>query len=184
MNYKDVREIARGFNKIIVTGAQRSGTTYAASVLAQDIGYQHVDECVYGSGNTPKFLEELEKDKVVIQAPGQYHAAMKIEDKNVLVVVMRRNVEDILSSEERIGWRNLCGVDYNAVELDKNKDLALKCGLSSEDFSNSCELKYAILEKTNNDNTIELDYDSLRVTYGWVEKEDRSCFSPKQTIAH
>jgi hypothetical protein len=82
---------------IIVTGPQRSGTTIAAHIIAQETGGVFVDELDY-SLPLP--------DKAVVQAPFLLHDAVALSFvvPNVRFAFMYRTPGDIVASMKRIQW--------------------------------------------------------------------------------
>ena len=42
--WNDLLEVAKGYDKVVVSGCQRSGTTFAAKDLASELGYKFIDE--------------------------------------------------------------------------------------------------------------------------------------------
>ena len=104
------------FEKIVVTGPQRSGTRLISHAIAEDTGHKHVDEMDWWY--LDPFLRELKNDgKHVLQAPGMSHVCAEIPE-DVLVVFCMRDVLDIVASETRIKWTCACN------EVDKYKDKA------------------------------------------------------------
>ena len=82
---------------IIVTGPQRSGTTIAARIIAEQTGGVYVDELDYCLPLP---------DKAVVQAPFLLHDAVSLSFvvPNVRFAFMYRTPGDIVASMERIQW--------------------------------------------------------------------------------
>ena len=58
----------RPFTTIVVTGPQRSGTKFAAEIIAEQLALRYVNESEFGVHRLDRFWELLD-EKVVIQAP-------------------------------------------------------------------------------------------------------------------
>lgn len=99
MKYFDLTESRR----IVVTGAQRSGTTFVAQMIAHELDIKYCDEGMIRV-NDEKLLEGiLKKDEFVLQAPGLMHMIHRLPD-DVFVIVMIRDIFDIITSQIRIKW--------------------------------------------------------------------------------
>lgn len=162
------------FRVVVVTGPQRSGTTVCARAIAMDTGLGYVDEedvgfvrpCFF---DMAAFWQVVELSAgVVIQAPGACHLAHLLgRDGSVAVVLMRRPVDEIVASQERIGWG---------------------CELSELAMYGCCagriaEVKYYWWEryqKARVANGFEVKYGSLREHPLWVPTEERAGFGPRQ----
>lgn len=92
------------YSRIVVSGCQRSGTTVMAKMLAGDLRLKHVDEDQYGVDRTVYFRSFLATGGVVLQAPAMSHYLHMIGDENTIVIWMRRPLEEIRSSMNRIRW--------------------------------------------------------------------------------
>ena len=124
------------FDKIVITGPGRSGTTIAAKIIADELKYKFVDEAWF-SGTFFEIFEVLISEprrKMVVQAPCLSHRLHEIGDRdNVAIVLMRRDIDDILESSkhtltfnEKIipdaftvcdeRWRKFCLSKYNVTE--------------------------------------------------------------------
>jgi len=82
---------------IIVTGPQRSGTTIAAHIIAEQTGGVYVDELEYCLPLP---------DKAVVQAPFLLHQVLEASYMipNVRFAFMYRAPGDIVASMERVEW--------------------------------------------------------------------------------
>lgn len=96
---------------ILVTGCQRSGTRLVAKAIAQDTGFEYVDETFLvkvkpdGKANEKKLRWWNSKfGRAVFQAPQLSHKADKF-NKNLFVVWVKRNPKDVRASMERIDWK-------------------------------------------------------------------------------
>jgi hypothetical protein len=157
------------FEKIIVTGPQRSGTTICARMIAQDTGYHFHIEMDVGV-NRLDLLQELMRHHTsfVVQCPALCRYVHEFGAPNVGIVLMRRNLVDILASKVRIGWGG------THEELDRY-------GL---DHGISAQVKYHYwdtYQKWVIQNPIEIPYEALSIHPLWVPKALRAGFEPHQT---
>lgn len=120
MNWLKIFLRERGFTTIVVTGPQRSGTTFMAYAISYDIGWPYADEAVFNIDDRKKFNDLLlfRERNIVVQAPGM----MRWIDeyglyKDILFIVMIRAVEDIVKSEVKRRW------GFRAYEIKKYLDL-------------------------------------------------------------
>ena len=110
---EDVLKKLQSYKKIYVTGAQRSGTTFAARYMAKMLGYKHIDEHDFGTHNFQNMLNiTQDNDEFVIQCPAQTHNILSFPlDNTSIVVYMNRDFYDIITSEHRIDWHTR-GAEY------------------------------------------------------------------------
>jgi len=155
------------FQKIVVTGPQRSGTTICGKMISNDLKLPYIDESHFDVHDHEKFIEQINSiEKYVIQAPAVFKQCMEIKNDDIIVVIMKRNIEEILDSQKRIEWEG-----WNLGELKK-------LGLNS---GNSCEEKYNLFKKIQPKNYMVINYDDLKSHDMWVDKKHRISFGPKQT---
>lgn len=168
------------YDKILVTGPQRSGTRIAAKMIASDTGYHFIDEEQFGVHSESSFRSVVvNSNQVVIQCPGMSHAIHRYSYEDTLIVMMVRDVEDIVKSEKRIKWSRgywdellKLGIQYNDLRRARREGVR------------PSELKYELWETRQRDmveNSIELEYESLADHPLWIPKEKRAGFTEKQT---
>ena len=116
----------RSYEKIIIAGPQRSGTTFFAAALAQHLNYVHADDSMHlnlTSRRSPPVGISLSKDthfgaildikeRVVLQRPTWSYRVHKLLDgvttteralaSKVFVAFMARNCLDVYRSQNRI----------------------------------------------------------------------------------
>jgi len=101
LDWEDVVRQCAGFDQVLVTGPQRSGTTIGAKVLARELELLYIDE-----QEIPTVREFFGRivggDRFVAQAP-RFCAYLHLF--GIPVVVMRRPLEEIVRSQQRIGWQ-------------------------------------------------------------------------------
>ncbi len=160
------------WRRYLVTGPQRSGTTIAAQIIAQELGFRFVDEQHFDFVDRQKFKQLLSETEVVIQCPTMMRHIHEIADHETCIVVMRRPLNEILRSQERIGW------SFEAAELSRYEGSSTGEGIAA--------VKYAFWERFQRPKVrhyIELDYHLLQQHRWWVKGELRQGFGPKQTRA-
>ena len=158
------------FDKVIVTGPQRSGTTICAKMIAADLGYKFYPEERVGIRLPSALWELVDKEhRFVVQCPALCHCIEEFSADDVAIVLMRRDVADIVASEERIKFQR-----KRAPELTQ---YGRKDGVLSE-------VRYDYWEKHQRPyiaHAFEIEYESLSEHPLWVPKEQRVDFGPRQT---
>lgn len=169
MTFIELKNTLISNGKILVTGPQRSGTTFSAYALSQTFKYPFVNEHDYGVHNHLNFINYVKNlTTFCAQGPGLCHA---IEDiikaiPDITIIVMRRNLEDIKKSEKRINW------SWEQLELEK-------FGIKNKNKSQAA-IKYDFIDSLSYDNIINLDYESMKEHPLWINKDKRKNFKSKQ----
>jgi hypothetical protein len=160
-----------GHSKIVVTGPQRSGTRIAAQMIAHDTGLRFIDETEFLIKDEDLFHEMVDqRDGFVAQAPHMLKDLVDRPMAGVLVVLMRRDLDRIHASAERIGWERVYG--GNTTELRT-------FGLTEGD---SAAVKYAYWDShVKPEPHLEVEYESLRDHPLWLQEDVRKDFGPLQT---
>lgn len=156
------------FPKIIVTGPQRSGTTVAGAMIADDLGYWFYPE----EQIRVRELWRVERlfnrtSDFVLQAPAICRYVHQFSTPETAIVLMRRDTKEILASEQRVNWTG------QLYELSR---YGLKEGIISE-------VKYQYWEEHQRDlihNPFEIEYESLAAHPMWIPQEERADFGPRQ----
>jgi hypothetical protein len=172
-------EISR-FKKVYVAGPQRSGTTFTAKYLAKALGYKHIDEHDFGTHNYNAMLKLISQhESFVIQCPAQTHNIENFPlDADSIVVFMRRDVYDIIISEHRIDWHT------RGAEKRERDKYVMRYPEYTKPFIPISIIKYKVwdfVQKNKIGNYIDFDYNILKDTDMWIDKEDRKNFKNKQT---
>lgn len=159
---KELRRL--GHDKIMVTGPQRSGTTIASIILAEELKYRYVDE---SDANTLTDVLHFVRHakRFVLQSP---MSAAYCHILPMVIVYMIRPVEEIIASEKRVGW------PHESAELAKY----------FTDVGPISEVKYKAWQKYQKPQVshgFELDYYAMKEHPLWIEKEQRKDFAEKQT---
>lgn len=162
-----------GFGVILVTGPQRSGTTICAKMIASDTGHRYVDEAEYDVHDVDKWWKiVLAGRRIVVQCPAMCHLVHKFGGcDDVLIVLMRRDANDIRGSQERIGW---IAAGEDAREVAKYR---AKSGPSAM-------VKYLYWDTHQREriqHKLEVDYEGLRAHPMWVSKNGRVGWHVRQT---
>ena len=148
------------YRVVLVTGPQRSGTTFVSHVIAEDTGRRHIDEDEFNVRDEKRWRKLVaESAGSVIHCPSMMHLVTVVPD-DVLVVLVRRPLPDIAASEARIGW-------------DAGHELAKYAGRSV-----AAAVKYAWWADQEVAHSVIVDYDSLADHHLWVD--DRAKFGPRQ----
>ena len=105
LNLNTIRQELDKFDKVIVTGPPRSGTTIATIITANILNYKFIDESFYDANDKNKFLWLLSQNrKMVIQMTAFFRDLHNIGPfltaNNTAVVLVKRNIEAILESFE------------------------------------------------------------------------------------
>jgi len=175
-------EYLKPFNKIVVTGPARSGTTIAAKMIADELGYIFVDESCFDGGSIKKFNFFLRvPKKLVVQMTcmiGAIHTLGKGDD--LAIVLMRRNIDDINNSID-----NTLELPSYSSERDKanpdnfsgcteawKKNFLDKYGITDL-FVNIPKIVYNFwddFQKYQINHYFEIEYESLKNHPLWIDK--------------
>ncbi len=165
MNYSDLVEACKKHRRIIVTGPQRSGTTFASKALAKSLDYVFVDE-----SRNPN-----QEDHYVWQFASKVHSLHKRDDYD-LVIWMNRDKKDVELSEKRIQW------SFFEFHRDQYRHVF---GDEAMTFDNNYDMKHyfwnKVQKKDIKSKVIEFDYERLSDAPGFLSKNKRVNFSSKQT---
>jgi hypothetical protein len=162
-------EWLKPFSRIFVTGPQRSGTRICARMIARETGHDYIDETDFHFDSLYLLFSLLEKkERVVVQCPCLCRHIHLFSDEHAAVILMRRNLRDILRSQKRIRWT------WEWLERDRY-------GRTEGDISG---IKYEYWEKHQKKkikHSYEIEYGSLARHPLWLSKEARTSFSATQT---
>jgi len=166
-------EYLRPYRVVLVTGPQRSGTTIAAKMISHDTEKSFWTEEQFGTTNVRRWFEIVQDYYcVVLQCPAICHVVHRAgQFSDVAIVLMRRPVEEIIASQERIGW----------TAREEPQELA-KYGLGPIQGP-IAEVKYDFWDswqKFKVKNAYEVNYHDLSAHSLWVPAEHRKSFAPRQ----
>ena len=179
----------RKHNVILVTGPQRSGTRITAKAIAQDTGHEYVDEKEFGNSKAGLFHEIIEERvKIVVHCPAMAYRIHKVKD--VFVVFVKRNIEDIALSQERVGgyYKKSHYKRYLSKCLPKElfdiwdiEGGILRRSISRVAWPMTVYNFWETVQKPIMKDATEVDYESLRNHPLWIDKAQRVDFKPEQT---
>lgn len=160
------------YSKILVTGPQRSGTTIAARMIAEDTGKRFLTEEYVYVHSEEALLRALASDgQFVLQCPALQHMIHTPEvglRREVAVVFMDRPDEEIRRSESRIGWE-AAGTEYAAW------------GIPLPRLSEIKKWAWNSFQKRLIRNPFTVVYSSLSEHPLWVAQDQRQEFHSRQT---
>ena len=145
---------------IIVTGPQRSGTTIAARILANDLNRTFVEDINFNATDNRK--------DIVCQCPSALTTYMIIHHfmPGAHFILIKRDKADIIESMKRVQWSKKNVKDWEAF-LDQYVD--------------HCFLQWKRLKQDLPDDCwSELPYESLSFHPLFVPKDERETFTSKQ----
>ncbi len=102
---KNLKQELNKFDKIIVTGPPRSGTTISAMIIANELKYKFIDESWYDGNDRMKFFALFSMPrKMVIHTTAFSRDLYNINDLfkiyNVSIILIKRDIKGILESFE------------------------------------------------------------------------------------
>jgi len=170
MTYEDIPLLGR-YDRVLVTGPQRSGTQIAGRIIARILGYEFRNWKSWLS-SINGLMSFLATEKVVWQNPSMVGITPFLRDNGyrVAVVFVWRNLEDINRSIERIGWS---GDKDERSRLSMPKHQITPSAVRKQQMWLEWEPKYESL--------LTLPYECLAVDPDWVEKPDRTGWKSDQT---
>jgi predicted O-linked N-acetylglucosamine transferase (SPINDLY family) len=159
--------LLRNYERIIVSGPQRAGTTIAAKILASELGYRFVPEEDVGGNDLGRLFELYRVQRhFVVQGPAYCPYVHLLPEA---VVLMRRPVDEIIRSQARIRWA------CENAELEGYFATQGPIAHVKYDAWDRFQ-KPRLLERA-----FELDYHSLAGHPLWIEQEQRKTFHARQT---
>jgi hypothetical protein len=170
--FSQLVERLRGYRSVLVVGPQRAGTTIAARMLAGGLGIPFLDERDV-AGDLGQRIDELRHRKTasVVQCPAWTWACHELGGRGIGVVLLRRAVEEVIDSQERIRWTRRC----QPQEL-------WRYGLTSGVIA---EVKYRAWDEHQRralgEHAHELPYAALAENPLWLAAHLRKDFHAKQT---
>lgn len=178
---KDKKELIaklKKYKKIIVTGPQRSGTTFFSNALSKELGFENIDEGKYKVHREDLFLKELKRKNIVVQAPAMsYMVHLLEEDNDICIIFIFRDDAEIIKSEKRIKWH------LNHFQTEKSKYVKM-FGIDMIKYKKNCKMKkYAwnfIQKKQLKNDHLEICHSVLKEFDGFLKKTERANFKPKQ----
>lgn len=143
-----------GYDAILVTGPQKSGTHLVAAAISHDTGMELVTEGDIGwvlpaHSDLARLHDCLYLGGVVVQCPALCHIISQFAAPDRLVVLIRRDPAAISASQQRRGWMERA----EHLELAKYRDFT----------GTLTERKYAAWEaqKPSIPHWLEVEYESM-----------------------
>lgn len=156
-----------GYTRITVTGPQRSGTTIAAAILADELGFEPLyEEAIEIDSLERYFALFAQRDRFVLQAPSLCCFAHALPGA---IVLMRRRLDEIVQSQDRVQWAG----QWERYEL--RKYFTAVGPVASVKYH-----AWDTYQRPAMKHAFELDYNSLRGHRFWVDAERRRDFHNRQ----
>lgn len=178
-------EHLNSYSRIVVTGPLRSGTTITTYMIAADTGHRAIDEGEYGAV-VSRFRDCLVEENIVVQAPIMFYEVMENPPAETLVVFMRRSIDEINASRERVSWQSsrAGSINHPAGFIEINKQINVPHRSDQYWANDPQNSPYMIYERWDSgkkpSNFLEVEYSSLADHHMWVPAELRKNFMPKQ----
>ena len=179
------------FERIIIVGLQRSGTTFTAQAIAKTLNYKFIDEGAFRVKNSKIFKQLIQQSNIVVQAPSMTYKIQTLVSENDLVVFMNRKWSDIVKSVYRknnklsnwIFMKTMYEVDkFYFTDADPNCLDTFNTHVDINSYYLDSYYKiWKHYQSSVIKNNITLDYESMKNHPLWIDKTQRTDFSPKQT---
>lgn len=159
------------FRAVVVTGCQRSGTTIATVMMAQDLKFEPVLEEQFGVHNRAAWQTLIaSQSRIVVQCPAMsaYVSDLAHMD-DVAVVWMHRAKADIERSMFRVGWV------HHGEQVRELK----KYGYSQGDLV-AIKSRVWNADKQKLPNAFDLHYNDLKTHPLWIPAHERTQFTARQ----
>jgi len=171
--YKELLDKVKNFDRIVVTGPQRSGTTIISKCFAKDLGYRFINEADFGTYDFDGAYETLKShEKIVVQCPALSHYCHYFSNiESCCVIWVKRDINEILDSHRTKKFISMT-YDINEIETYKNSF----DNIDFNQFDNMWEMKHFIWDNYQSfltKNSFELEYSSLSDHPDWIDFEDR-----------
>lgn len=159
------------FRVVIVTGPQRSGTRITAKMIAHDTGHQFIDERAINIDSLYRLVDALRLNGVVVQCPALSRWVHTFgQNEDIAIVMVRRPVEDIIASQERINWTE----QFEMIELIRYGAIKGPIARVKYDYWDSHQKEHIL-------NAFDVNYEDLSNHPLWIDKSKRADFGPHQT---
>lgn len=161
---------------ILVSGPHRAGTTIAAAMIANDLGYEFYED-VQDRLETLGGSHQIYRPSV-LHCPTrcyQIHQFAKIPDLAAVMVI--RDIDDIIASQKRIPW----GFENEQLHAYRTKAWPRPTFPVQPPIA---EVKYrywwGVQKKIFGERGYEVEYESLKAHTMWVAPEQRKGFTANQ----
>ena len=184
--WKELLKVAGKYDIIYVSGPQRSGTRYTTYILGHTGEFEVTTFPTPGSqyakeikARTEWFYKELHK--TIFHCTAESHLLHKLDGKEKLVIWVDRNEKDVSESEDRIKWHPRC---FEKEEKPKYLEMFPEHEEKIKSFKRNHPMKTWIWNNIQKDlmtvDYLELPYETLEQTDGYLPKEQRKNFSKAQ----
>lgn len=180
------------YDKLIVTGPQRSGTRIAAKIIAEELEWDFFDEARVDIGDINMIRSFIKSglNQTVLQCPSFSHRCHETPD-NVGIVFMKRDPDHIRESDARRVGRQGNYVRFSVKAKRFGPPLSVLENIyyryyrlfsipkDLQYFKFAPEIAYKIWEekqKPNMNNYYELNYEDLDYHSLWLDKSVRKRF--------
>jgi hypothetical protein len=187
MSLKETIAGFKSYDKIVVTGPQRSGTKIATKIIAEELGWEYVGEGVFWK-DEPRHDHDLKyrrwvanEDNVqkVLHCPAISHACHLTPRGTLIVFMIRPPAEIIASDEHRMSKfrRRWITAPVNSVfktkKLTYSKHFYPDRDIKSEEVPNVIYEVWDTIQKKYDFDFVELKYEDLEQHSLWVPLEVR-----------
>lgn len=181
-------DFLKKYNKIIVTGPPRSGTTICSRILAHELKYRFIDETLYDGNNPNKFslmLHYLSRNFVIQTTAFTRDIHKYYFNQPTCIVLMKRPISDILDSfdntkkfiDNSSNGLNVtaAGELFNGFDDDAIETIKKHFGYENNNNLTLPEVIYDHFEKNKNPEKVylEINYDDLKNHELFIDKETR-----------
>lgn len=169
---KLIKELSH-YNKIIVTGPPRSGTTIAGLIISDLLGYKFIDESFYDGNDADKFIRLFTSySKLVIHNTSFLRDFHKVGVRPIVIV--KRRIKDILDSMDNTKKFGNTDNDIGGIftSIDEKAQNLIKKHYNCKNGDSVPEVIYNWFEKHNKD-YYEINYDDLKTHRFFIPKEVR-----------
>jgi len=184
--WKELLNVADKYDIIYVSGPQRSGTRYTTYTLGHKMGFEVAtfpmdrSQYVKDKVRTTKWFFQ-EQYKTILHCTAESHLLHKLDGKEKLVIWMDRDEKDVNASEERINWHSKC---FESEEKPKYLEMFPEHEEKIKSFKRNHPMKTWVWNNIQKDlmkvDYLELPYETLEQTDGYVIKEKRVNFHSSQ----
>lgn len=172
----------KNYNKIIITGPPRSGTTIATKILSTELNYKFIDESWYDGGDIDKLnylLFSIPRKMCIHMTAFLKYAHEYAKINEIAIVLIKRKPEEIIASmNHTINFKK--GVTkandkYNlfyGFGIEERKKILKYYEKPDEDLDKLPQVIYDYFYAHNN-RFFELEYDSLKNHKLWIDLPER-----------
>jgi len=189
-NLEELFNECKKFKKILVTGPCRSGTTICAHILVDYLGLEFIESFpnYKDSEKDVKYMGSFEHligyynslDSFIAHGP-HLHPFLRAVPEDILVVFMRRNMEDVLASTKKIKTKEN-GEWTDEFYSNHMRKIVKKKDQHIFDKMSYPGKTYYVWDnyQKQNINYVEVDYDLLASHHLFIPRGKRKNFRERQ----